>query len=51
MFVTFNNIFALMLKCLLEFGGLGLKELCEKMVNIGYDGSSVFQGHRMGVNQ
>jgi hypothetical protein len=49
MFATSNNIFVFMLKCLLEFGGLSLEELCEKLVNIGCNGSSVFQGHKKGV--
>ncbi len=51
MFAIFDNIFVLMLKCLLEFGGFGLEELCENLVNIGYDGSNMFQGHRTGVTQ
>jgi hypothetical protein len=42
MFATFNNIFGLMLKCLIDFGGLGLEGLVGKLVNIGCDGSSVF---------
>ncbi len=49
MFATSNNIFVFMLKCLLQFGGLRLEEFCEKLVNIGCNGSSVFQGHKMGV--
>jgi hypothetical protein len=39
--VTFNNIFGLMMKALLEFGGLKMDELIGSR--------SVFQGHRMGV--
>ncbi len=48
---TFDNIFGLMLKCLINFGGLGLKDLVGKLINIGCDGSNMFQGHRMGVIQ
>ncbi len=51
MFATSNNIFVFMLKCLLEFGGLRLEEFCEKLVNIGCNGSSVFQGHKIRVTQ
>ncbi len=50
-FATFNNIFGLMLKCLIDFGGLGLEGLVGKLVGIGCDGSSVFQGHKTGVTQ
>jgi hypothetical protein len=39
--VTFNNIFGLMMKALLEFGGLKMDELVGSR--------SVLQGHRMGV--
>jgi uncharacterized ferredoxin-like protein len=35
-----------MLKCLFEFGGLELGELVGKLVNMGCDGSNVFQGHQ-----
>jgi hypothetical protein len=49
MSTIFKRIFALMLKCLFEFWGLRLGELCEKLVSIGYDGSSVFQCHRTRV--
>ncbi len=51
MSTTSDNIFVLMLKCLLEFGGLRMEELGEKLVNIGCNVSSMFQGHRMGVTQ
>ncbi len=34
----------LVVKCLLTFGGLGMEELGGKLVSMGYDGSSVFQG-------
>ncbi len=33
----------MILKCLLEFGGLGLEELRKKLVNMGCDSSSVLQ--------
>jgi hypothetical protein len=33
----------MILKCLLEFGGLRLEELKEKLINMGSDGSSVRQ--------
>ncbi len=48
-FATSNNIFGLMVKGLLEFGGLRLEELVGKLVSMGCNGSFVFQGHRMGV--
>ncbi len=48
---TSNNTFVFMLKCLLEFGGLRLEELCEKLVNIGCNGNNMFQGHMTGVTQ
>jgi len=51
MFATSNNIFGLLLKCLIDFGGLGSKSLIGKLVSIGCDGSSVFQGHKIGVTQ
>jgi hypothetical protein len=51
MFATFDNIFVLMLKCLINFGGLGLKDLVGKSINIGCNGSNMFQGQRMGVIQ
>ncbi len=50
-FATSDNIFGLMLKCLIDFGGLGFKSLVGKLVSIGCDGNSVFQGHKMGVIQ
>ncbi len=51
MFATFNSILGLMLKCLINFGGLGLKDLFGELVNIGYNDSNMFQGHRIGVIQ
>ncbi len=41
-YATSNNIFVLMFKCFLEFGGLRLKTLGGKLVNMGYNGTSVF---------
>jgi hypothetical protein len=46
---TLNTIFGLMIKGLLEFCGLGLEELARKLVNMGCNGSFVFQGHQIGV--
>jgi hypothetical protein len=43
-FATFDNIFALMVEACLNFGGLGLEELGVKLVGMGCDGNSVFQG-------
>jgi hypothetical protein len=43
MFAT-SNIFVLILKFLFEFDGLGLEELVRKLVSIGCDDRSVFQG-------
>lgn len=50
-YVISNNIYVLMLKCLGDFGGLGLEDHMWKLVNIGYDASSVFQDHRTRVTQ
>ncbi len=36
-FVTFDNIFSLMIKALLDFFGLRLKELQAKLIDMGYD--------------
>jgi hypothetical protein len=41
-FATSNTIFALMLKILLAFGGLKLKELGGKLVNMGCNGNNMF---------
>jgi hypothetical protein len=48
-FATSNNIFGLMVKGLFKFGGLGLKELARKLVSMGCNGSSIFQGHQTNV--
>jgi hypothetical protein len=61
-FATSNNIFGLMVKgvvtCsvvyrhdkgLFKFGGLGLEELARKLVSMGCNGSSIFQGHQTNV--
>jgi len=48
-FATSNNIFGLMVKGLLKFGGLRLEELVGKLISMGCNGSYVFQGHQMGV--
>jgi len=45
LFATSNNIFSLMVKCMLDFGGLGVEEIAGKLVNIGCDKFNVFQGH------
>ncbi len=50
-FANFDNSFGLMLKCLIDFGGLSLKDLLGKLVNIGYDNSNMFQGHKTRVIQ
>jgi len=42
---TSNNIFGLIVKDLLKFGGLRLEELARKLVSMGCNGSSIFQGH------
>jgi hypothetical protein len=49
LFATFDNIFSLIVKCMLDFGGLGVKKLARKLMNIGCDGSNVFQGHQPGM--
>ncbi len=46
MLVTFDNIFSLMLKCLVEYGGLRLEELVSKLVTIKCHDNNVFQGHK-----
>jgi hypothetical protein len=40
-----NNICGLMVQVLPKFGWLRLEELRRKLMNMGYDGSNVFQGH------
>jgi hypothetical protein len=40
-FSDINGVFNLMVKALLDFGGLRLQELGTKLVNMGCDGSSV----------
>jgi hypothetical protein len=44
-FTTFDNIFGLLLKALAGFGGLGMEELVEKVINMGCDGDKIFQAH------
>jgi len=46
---TSDNIFSLMVKCMLDFGGLRVEELAEKLVSSGCDGSNVFQGRQTSV--
>jgi hypothetical protein len=46
---TFDNIFGLLLKALVGFGGFGLEELVKKVVNMGCDGNSIFQKHQTNV--
>jgi hypothetical protein len=41
-FATSNNVFGLMVKSLLNFGGLRLEELGSKLVNMSYDIGNVF---------
>jgi len=43
---TSDNVFSLMVRCILDFGGLRVEELVGKLVNIGCDEFSVFRGHR-----
>jgi hypothetical protein len=45
-FSTLNNIFSLVLKCLLEFGGTSLDELGGKLANMGFERSNVFQSNQ-----
>jgi hypothetical protein len=40
-----NNICGLMVKFLPKFGWLRFEELRRKLMNMGYNGSNVFQGH------
>ncbi len=46
MSVTSVNISSLMLKCLVEYGGLGLEKLVGKLINIKCNGNNVFYGHK-----
>ncbi len=46
LFATSYNIFSSMVKCMLDFDGLGVEEIVGKLVSIGCDESNVFQGHR-----
>jgi hypothetical protein len=45
----FDNVLRLLLKTLAKFGGLGMEKLIGKVVNMGCDGSNIFQGHRTSV--
>jgi hypothetical protein len=47
MFATIDNVFVLMLKYTIEFGGLELEDLGPKLVNMGCDENNVFQGPHM----
>jgi hypothetical protein len=49
LFATSDDIFYLMVKCMLDFGGLGVEEQARKLVSIGCDRSNVFQGHQISV--
>jgi hypothetical protein len=42
---TSYNIFGLLLKALVGFGGLKMEKLVEKVVNMGCDDNNIFQGH------
>ncbi len=42
---TSDNVFKLMVKGLLEFGGLRFEELVGKLVSMECDGSNIFQDH------
>lgn len=44
---SFNNICGLMVKVLPKFGWLGLEKLRRKLMNVGYNGNNVVQGHWM----
>lgn len=43
-----NNVFQLMLQSLNSFAGVSAKDLGSKFISMGYDGTSVFQGARVG---
>jgi len=47
--IATSNKKKLMVKCMLDFCGLGVEKLVGKLVNIGCDRSNVFQGHQIGV--
>jgi hypothetical protein len=44
-----DNVFQLMLWSLNSITGVNAKDLGLKFISMGYDGSSVFQGDRIGV--
>jgi len=46
---TFDNIFSLMVRSLQDFGGLRLKDLRGKMVNLGCDNNIIFGGNQTNV--
>jgi hypothetical protein len=46
---TFDNIFPLMVRSLQDFGGLGLKDLEGKMVNMGGDNNIILRGNQTNV--
>jgi hypothetical protein len=47
MFATIDNVFVLILKYTIEFGGLGLEDLGPKLVNVRCDENNVFQRPHM----
>ncbi len=42
---TFNNVYTLMLKTLLDYGGFGLEDFVRKLICMGFDGGFSFHGH------
>jgi hypothetical protein len=46
---TFDNIFSLMVRSLQDFGGLRLKDLGGKVVNMGCDNNIIFGGNQTNV--
>jgi hypothetical protein len=45
----FEHVLRLLLKSLAKFGGLGMEKLIRKVVSMGCDGNSIFQGHQTSV--
>lgn len=42
---TFNNVYALMLKTLFDYGGFGFEDFVRELICMGFDGGFVFHGH------
>lgn len=44
-----DNLFQLVKRCLIEYGGMDDMTTAKKMACVGVDGASIMQGHRNGL--